>query len=190
MGYAKLKAQISIEDYISGEEISQIRHEFIDGEVYAMAGASKNHNRIAMNLSNALSRHLENSPCEPYAEGLKVKTAENVFYYPDVLVTCEGNSSNPYYSDAPTLIVEVTSPSTAQIDRREKLRAYQQMPSVLEYVLVDQEMIAVEIHRRQPDGRWITYFFDRNDEDFKLESVDLILPLADVYRRVNFESQP
>jgi len=190
MGYAKLKAQISVEEYISGEQISQIRHEFLAGEVYAMAGASQNHNRIAMNLSNALSRHLENSRCETYAEGMKVKIVEDVFYYPDVLVTCEGNFNNPYYSESPVLIIEVTSPSTSQIDRREKLRAYQQMPSIQEYVIVNQDQIAVEIHRRQTDGRWITYFFDRNDEDFTLESVELTLPLTEVYRRVNFESQP
>lgn len=187
MGYAKLKAKISIEEYLSGEEVSPTRHEFLDGEVYAMAGASQNHNRIAINLSNALSRHLESSTCEPYAEGMKVKTSEDVFYYPDVLVTCEGNFKNPYYSEAPILIIEVTSPSTAQIDRREKLRAYQQMPSVLEYVLVDQDKIAVEIHRRQPDARWITYFFNHNDEEFTLESVDLNMLLTEVYRRVTFE---
>ena len=190
MGYAKLNAKISVEDYLTGEEISQIRHEFIDGEVYAMAGASQNHNRIAGNLFSSLSRHLENSSCEPYAEGMKVKTVENVFYYPDVLVSCEGNFNNPYYSESPVLIIEVTSPSTAQIDRREKLRAYQQMPNIHEYVLVDQEKIAVEIHRRQSDGRWITYYFDRNDEEFTLESVDLKILLTDVYRRVNFDSQP
>ncbi len=188
MGYAKLKAKISVEDYISGEEISQIRHEFLDGEVYAMAGASQNHNRIAMNFSNTLSRHLENSLCETYAEGMRVKAAENIFYYPDVLVTCEGNFKNPYFCETPVLIIEVTSPSTIQIDRREKLLAYQQMPSVQEYLVVSQDQIAVEIHRRQSDGRWITYYFDRNDEDFTLESVDLKILLTDVYRRVAFEA--
>jgi Uma2 family endonuclease len=187
MGLAKLKIKISVEEYLAGEEISQIKHEFIDGEVYAMAGTSQNHNRITGNFYNFLLTQLRDSSCEPFIENVKVLAAENVFYYPDVLVTCEGNFKNPYYCEEPILIIEVVSPSTAQVDRREKLRAYQQMPSVQEYVIVEQEKISVEIHRRQPDGRWITYFFSRNDEEFTLESVDLTFPLTEVYRRVTFD---
>jgi Uma2 family endonuclease len=187
MGLAKLKTKLSVEDYISGEEISDIKHEYLDGEVYAMAGASQNHNRIIGNFFNVLANHLRNSPCEPYSENVKVRVSEEVFYYPDVLVTCEGNFNNPYYSEQPILIIEVISPSTAQTDRREKLRAYQQMPSVHEFVIVEQDLISVEIHRRQSDGRWITYYYTRQDTEFTLESVDLMLQLAEVYRRVNFE---
>lgn len=84
------------------------------------------------------------------------------------------------------MIIEGISPSTAQIDRREKLHAYRQMPSVHEYVVVEQEKISIEIHRRQENGDWITYFFTRTDEDFTLESVDLTLRIDEVYRRVNF----
>lgn len=188
MALAKLQTKISVEEYLEGEEISDIHHEFIDGEVYSMAGTSQNHNRITRNICNALSVHLQDSPCEPYIENIKVRAAADVFYYPDVLVTCEGNFKNPYICEEPILIAEVTSPSTRQIDRREKLRAYRQMPSVHEYVVVEQEKIAVEIHRRQPDGRWITYFFSRNDTELTLESVDLTVQLAEVYRRVDFEN--
>ncbi|HEX8638274.1 MAG TPA: Uma2 family endonuclease [Pyrinomonadaceae bacterium] len=188
MGLAKLKTKISVEEYLDGEKISQIKHEFIAGEVYAMAGASQNHSRISGNIFNALANHLQDSPCEPYIENIKVRAAADAFYYPDVLVTCEGNFKNPYICEEPILIVELTSPSTRQIDRREKLRAYQQMPSVHEYVVVEQEKIAVEIHRRQPDGHWITYFFSRNDTELTLESVDLTVQLAEIYRRVDFEN--
>lgn len=187
MGLAKLRTTISVEDYISGEEISEIRHEYLDGVVYEMAGASQNHNRIIRNLLNSLTNHLRNSPCEPFSENIKVRVNEEVFYYPDVLVTCEGNFNNPYYSEHPILVIEVISPSTAQTDRREKLRSYQQMPSVHEYVIVEQDLISVEIHRRQPDARWITYYFTRQDIEFTLESVDLTIQLEEVYRRVNFE---
>ncbi len=189
MGLAKLKRKISVEEYLDGEEISPTKHEFIDGEVYAMAGTSQNHNRITGNICNSLLNHLKNSPCEPFIENIKVRAAEDVFYYPDVLVTCEGEFKNPYYCEEPILIVEVVSPSTRQIDRREKLRAYQQMPSVQEYVIIEQEKIAVEIYRRQPDGKWITYFFSRTDEDFTLESVDLTIEMTELYRRVSFETQ-
>ena len=187
MGLAKLKTKISIEDYLNGEEISDIKYEYIDGEVYAMAGTSQNHSRITGNFVNALLNHLQDSDCEPYSENIKVRAEEEVFYYPDILVTCEGEFKNKYFCEEPILIVEVISPSTKQIDRREKLRAYQQMPSVQEYVIVEQEKISVEIHRRQPDGNWITYFFTRTDTEFTLESVDLTLQLSEVYRRVTFE---
>ena len=187
MGLAKLKTKISVEEYLEGEEISDVKYEYVDGEVYAMAGTSQNHNRIAGNLYNSLFNHLQDTNCEPYIENIKVRAAENVFYYPDILVTCEGEFKNKYFCEEPILIVEVTSPSTEQIDRREKLRAYQQMPSVIEYVIIEQEKISVEIHRRQPDGRWITYFYSRTDTEFMLESVDLTLELAEVYRRVVFE---
>ena len=188
MGLAKIKSKITLKEYLDGEEISPTKHEFLDGEVYAMAGTSQNHNRISGNFYNILSNHLENSPCEPFIENIKVRAAEEVFYYPDVLVTCEGEFKNPYYCEEPILIVEVVSPSTRQIDRREKLRAYRQMPSAQEYVIIEQEKITVEIYRRQPDGNWITYFFSRTDEEFTLESVDLTVKMAELYRRVKFES--
>ncbi len=187
MRLAKLKTKISVEDYIGGEEISDIKHEYLDGEVYAMAGTSDRHNIIAGNLFANLWTHLRDSPCQPFMENMKVRVNRDVFYYPDVLVSCEQNPESSYYRNEPILIIEVISPSTAQTDRREKLRAYQQMPSVHEYVIVEQESIAVEIHRRQPDGRWITYYFTRQDTEFTLESVNLTLQLAEVYRRVNFE---
>ncbi|MDQ3041369.1 MAG: Uma2 family endonuclease [Acidobacteriota bacterium] len=187
MGLSKLKTKISVENYLNGEEISEIKYEFVGGDVYAMAGTSQNHNRIARNIVNALSNHLQNSSCEPYIENIKVRATEDVFYYPDVLVTCEGEFKNKYFCEEPILIVEVTSPSTEQIDRREKLRAYQQMPSVIEYVIIGQEKISVEIHRRQPDGNWITYFYSRTDTELTLESVELTLTLQEIYRRVVFE---
>ena len=132
MGYAKLKANLEIDEYFKGEEVSPIRHEFLYGKVYAMAVRSQNHNRIIRNVSNRLFNRLSDSPCEVYVENIKVCPSEDVYYYPDVIVTCEGEFKNKYVCDSPTLIVEVTSPSTAQTDRREKLFAYQKMPTVLE----------------------------------------------------------
>lgn len=187
MGLAKLKTKISIEEYLEGEEVSEIRYEYIDGEVYAMAGVSQSHSRITGNIFTALSNHLRDSQCEPYSENIKVRT-DAAFYYPDILVTCEGEFNNKYFSEEPILIVEVISPSTERIDRHEKLHAYLDMPSVLEYVIVEQEKIEVEIHRRQPDENWITYFYTHTDTEFTLESVNLTLQLSEVYRRVTFEN--
>ncbi len=188
MGLAKLQAKLDIGDYFEGEEKSPIRHEFLYGKVYAMSGTSQNHNRIIRNVSNRLFNHLSNSPCETYVENIKVSPSEEVYYYPDVIVTCEGEFENKYVCESPTLIIEVTSPSTAQTDRREKLFAYQKMPSVLEIVIIDQEKIAIDLHRKQLDGQWVSYSFDESDAEFDLESVDLTFQLSDVYERVLFNT--
>ena len=187
MGLPKLKTKISVEDYLEGEKISPVRHEYVEGEVYAMAGTSDNHSRIAGNTFVALSIHLRDSSCEPFAGETKVQVTRNVYYYPDVLVSCEENPESPYFRNAPILIIEVTSPSTAHIDRREKLLFYQQMPSVQEYAVIDQHRMNVELHRRQPSGTWITYYFDVSDDEIEFQSVGLTLPITEIYRRVRFE---
>lgn len=189
MGYAKLKTKISVDDYLAGEEVSPVRYEYIYGEVWAMAGTSDRHNIVTGNIFANLWSHLRDSPCRPFVENMKVRVDPEVFYYPDIIVSCEETPESRYFRNQPRLIVEVISPSTANVDRREKLVAYQKMPSVHEIVLVDQEKIALEIHRRQPDGRWITYYFDDSDTEFTLDSVELTLTLAEVYRRVNFETE-
>jgi Uma2 family endonuclease len=186
MGYAKLKTKISVEDYLSGEELSPVRHEYLYGEVWAMAGATQNHGRIVMNLAIAITNKLSGSKCEAYAEGIRVRASEDVFYYPDILVTCEGNFTNRYYSEAPVLIIEVLSDSTEKVDRREKLLAYRMMPSVQEIVLIDQRRLAIEIYKRQPNGGWLAISYDETDNEVTLDSLDFSVAINDIYRRVNF----
>ena len=155
-----------------------------------MAGTSDNHNRIVNEIVARLVFHLRDSRCEPFSGEIKVRVSPNVYYYPDVLVSCEESPENPYFRNEPILIVEVLSPSTQVIDRREKLLFYQQMPSVQEYAVIEQEKMHVEIHRRQPDGRWITYYFNQNaEEEVEFQSVELIMTLGEIYRRVKFESK-
>ena len=190
MGLAKLKNKISAEDYLAGEAVNPVKHEYVFGEVYAMAGTSDNHNRIAVNITTALSNHLRDSPCEPFFADIKVRVSPNVYYYPDVLVMCEQTPENKYFRSEPVLLVEVISPSTKEIDRREKLLFYQQMPSVREYAVVEQEKMHVEIHRRQADDSWTTYYFGQDaDEQIEFQSVGLTLTLGEIYRRVNFENE-
>lgn len=187
MGLPKLKTKISAKDYLEGEKTSSVKHEYVEGEVFAMAGASDNHARIAGNIFTALSNHLRNSPCEPFSSDIKIRVTQKVYYYPDILVSCEENPENAYFRNQPILIIEVTSPSTDRTDRREKLFHYQQMPSLQEYVIVDQHRMNVEIHRRQADGNWITYYFDESDDRIEFASVELTLPITEIYRRVRFE---
>jgi len=112
-----------------------------------------------------------------------------VYYYPDVLVSYEEAPEDAHFRNEPILIVEVISPSTEHIDRREKLLFYQQMPSLQEYVVVEQKKIAVEIHRRQPNGSWITYFFNHNDEEVEFQTVEMTMKLEEIYHRVKFSNQ-
>ena len=187
MGLPKLKTKTSVEDYLEREKISPDKHEYVEGEIYSMADTSDNHNRIVTEFLTQLSLHLRDSKFEPFAADIKVQVTKNVYYYPDILVSCEEAPENPYFRNQPILIIEVTSPSTEHIDRREKLLFYQQMPSVQEYVVVDQHTMNVEVHRRQPNGGWITYYFNEASDIIVLTSVELSIPLPDLYRRVQFQ---
>lgn len=187
MGLPKFKTKISVEDYLASEKLSSIKHEYFNGEVYAMAGSSDNHNFIAGEIYSALLIHLRDSPCQPFIGDIKVRARQDVYYYPDVLVSCEQNPENPHFRNNPILIIEVVSKSTERIDRREKVFAYQQIPSLQEYVVVDQYRMEVQVHRRQENGGWITYFFNERDDIVEFTSVDLTIPLPEIYRRVTFE---
>jgi Uma2 family endonuclease len=182
----KFKAQISVEEYLEGEKNSPVRREYFYGEVYAMAGATDNHNRIVVEMATLLNMHLRGSRCEPFVGDIKVRVNPNVYYYPDILVSCEENPEDAHFRNEPILIVEVTSDSTKEINRREKRAAYLQMPSVQEYVIVEQKKMLVEIHRRQFNGRWLTHFYNRPDEEFEFVSIDLKMTVAEIYRRIAF----
>lgn len=157
-----------------------IRHEYVNGQTYAMAGASRNHNRIASALSARLFTYLENSPCEVFQSDMKVgiKTHnKQYFYYPDIQVSCE-EEEDRYYNQAPCLIIEVLSDSTARVDRFEKLAIYQKIPSLQEYVLCAQESPSIEIYRRRT--QWQPEHYTRGDT-IRLESIGFDLPLDSLY---------
>ena len=189
MGLAKLKTKIDIEDYLEGEKLSEIRHEYIYGEVFAMAGTSDKHNRISMNIGFKLDNHLENSRCEAFIESVKLKADAQTFYYPDVMVACDEIPESAYYREKPILLVEVLSRSTQRTDRNEKLTVYKNLPTLQEYIIVWQDKIHLELHRRQADNSWLTYISDENDlqEEIEFQSVDLKITLDEIYRRVRFE---
>ena len=124
MGLAKLKTKISAEEYLESEKLSPIRREYLFGEMYPLADSNDNHNRIVGNVAAYLSTHLRDSRYENFVRDMKVRVSPHVYYYPDILVSCEENPENPYFRNEPILIVEVLSPSTENIDRREKLLFY------------------------------------------------------------------
>jgi len=182
---------MSVEEYLESEKDSPVRHEYIDGQIYAMVGASDRHNRIAGNLYNRLDDHLGDGPCEPFISDMKVWVSETVYYYPDVVVACDGPDADAYYRKQPCLIIEVSSPGTVppgteRIDRAEKLIAYKQVKSLKEYVIVSQDRLHIEVFRRQRNGRWQWEVLTESDDELRLESVGLTLSLTQVYRRVKF----
>ena len=125
--------------------------------------------------------------CLPFFSDIKVRVTKTVYYYPDILVSCEEYPENPYFRNRPILIIEVTSRSTKRVDRSEKLLFYLQIPDLQEYVIVDQHRMNVEVHRREPNGGWITYYFNEPSDHVQLTSIDFSIPLPDLYRRVQFE---
>ena len=172
-------------EYLALEARSPVRHEYIAGEIFAMTGASIRHNIIALNIATALRTHLRGTPCRALMEGVKLYLKkERSYFYPDVMVTCEPRllelDAQVQVVDSPVLIVEVLSPSTEGIDRREKLRAYRTLPSLKEYAMVSQDECRVELHRRRGDIGWDIITFEPGDT-VELASVELALPIADVY---------
>ena len=174
---------VTIKDYLEGELHSKIKHEYIDGQVYAMAGASTNHNRIVANLSRELGNHLRHTACEPFASDMKVQVAED-FYYPDVLVVCNHQGNDFGVTDAPILIVEVLSKATRKIDQTLKRHAYQSLASLQEYVVIEQDFVDVEICRRKNHWQSEHYFIG---DELHLETVDCRIPVEMIYERVENE---
>ncbi len=182
MGVPKLKTKISVTDYLEGEKISQIKHEYLDGEVYAMAGTSKNHNRIIKNVLRKLENHLNGSDCEPFIVDIKVRVEKlNRFYYPDLVVVCGEDDEDDYYAVKPKLIVEILSPRTSLTDRREKMFAYKEIESLEEYVLIEQDRMYAEIYRcRENDDLWDWIEFEAGEE-IEFASVDFKMPMTEIY---------
>lgn len=176
-------AWINEEDYLQGELISQTKHEYRDGQVYAMAGASRNHERIAGNVYRKIGNYLEGHPCEPFASDLKVKAGNN-FFYPDVIVVCDEQNPHEYYTNSPVLIVEVLSKTTRRTDETTKRLAYFNIPSLQEYVLIEQDIVDVEICRRGKG--WVSEHFFMGDE-LGFESIGLTLTVEEIYARVDNE---
>ncbi len=177
---------ITVEEYLEGEPASTVRHEYIGGAVYAMAGGSKEHNQICGNFYLALDRHFgDANACRVFFNDLKVRlliSGEDIFYYPDVAVACDPRDTDSHSLRFPRLIVEVLSPTTEQTDRREKLLAYRTIPTLEEYVIVAQDRIEVTLFRRA-EG-WQSATFTQLDQTVRLASVDLELPVAAIYRRI------
>ncbi len=175
---------ISVEEYLEGERVSEVRHEYVDGQVYAMAGASADHNRIVTNVCGELRERLRGKRCEPFMADMKLKLpAGNVFYYPDLLVACDPSDNAPYFRERPTVVFEVLSPDTERTDEREKRLAYAGIPSLKVYVIMAQHERRLTVLRRGRTGPWKTEVVEGRNAVLKLPEIKVEIPLARIYER-------
>ena len=186
MGESLRMAHVSIDDYLAGERTAEQRHEYVDGELFAMGGASRAHNSLAANLLIRLGAHIEGGPCRIASSDMKVRPAiATRFYYPDLVVSCNdpAEEEDVYVETHPTIVVEILSASTEQTDRREKRVAYQGIATLREYVLVAQDARRVQVYRR--DGAdWLVDVFGPAERT-ALKSVGFVLDVDDLYRNVD-----
>jgi Uma2 family endonuclease len=181
----------AFDDYLTIERsTSDSKHEFIAGHVYAMTGASFQHNLIVANLVAELRLQFKQRPCAVLSNDMRVRIEQaDAVTYPDIVALCEQASFYSQRSDVllnPALLVEVLSPSTEAYDRGGKFALYRQIPSLREYVLIAQDRYSVEVFTRQDDGRWLLSVLNEPDVLVAFESIGCQIPLAEIYDKVSF----
>jgi Uma2 family endonuclease len=186
---ATAPGRVSPENYLEIDRRSDARHEYLDGQVYAMSGASRAHNRIALNLAKGLDDLLEARGCDVFIRDVRVRVSETGLYtYPDLVVTCGGArfvGDLPDTLENPVVIVEILSPSTEAYDRGAKFAHYRRIPTLREYVLVAQDARRVERFVRSGGEDWIPTSYDGAEAVLDLESVSVRIPLSAIYHRVS-----
>lgn len=168
-------------EYLASEPDSEIKREYIDGQVYAMAGAGYNHNCIAANILGEFRNHLKGTPCATFMADIKVRLGRD-YVYPDVLVDCSKMAGDDLFSSAPVIIVEVLSRSTRKTDTTTKLIRYINLPSLQEYVLIEPDIVSVQVLRRA--NHWLSEYYFLGD-DVTFTSIGLTLKVEDIYDRVD-----
>jgi Uma2 family endonuclease len=186
MTASKSHAYFTPEDYLEIERISPVKHEYIQGQILAMAGASKAHVIITGNLSAQLINHLRGSGCLAYANDMKVRLPHlNIFYYPDFAITCDRRDriSGEDFILHPQVIIEVLSDSTAAFDRGDKFADYQTIPELKEYLLIHQKQVLIESYQRQSNNLWIPHIYQAGDL-IAINSINFSCPIEILYENL------
>jgi Uma2 family endonuclease len=190
MSLQRALAVFTPEEYLALERLSEIRHEFLDGTVYAMAGESPTHSAICFNLAGALHPQLRGTSCRGFSPNMKVRAGEAGLYaYPDLAVACGETFFHDRHGDVllnPVVVFEVLSRSTQTYDRGEKFERYKSIETLRDYVLVSQDRALLEHFSCRPDGTWAHAEMEGTDAALTLDSINCRLALADVYDRVEF----
>jgi Uma2 family endonuclease len=179
-------SKLTAEQYLAIERAAEFKSEFVDGEMYAMSGGTNRHGRIQRNLIVELDLALRGSPCEPFGSDSRVKVSSRAFVYPDATVVCgarDAEDEDDVLVD-PVTIFEVLSPSTEKYDRGLKSRLYRNIDSLKDYILVSQEQIHIEQFTRQPNGVWTIRDYPGPDQELKIDSIEVAIPLRRIYRGV------
>ncbi|MET0650437.1 MAG: Uma2 family endonuclease [Pyrinomonadaceae bacterium] len=183
------KTYLTPEEYLAIERKAEYKNEYLDGEVFAMTGASRRHNLISVNLSAEIHQQLRGRPCESYASDMRVRIPSRRMYtYPDIVIVCDEPQFEDDYLDTllnPTVIIEVLSESTERYDRFKKFGFYRTIESLAEYILVAQYEYRIEQYTKQPDGRWMLSEHRSLEDVVELASVQCTLTLREVYEKVN-----
>jgi len=200
LNYANSK--ITEEQYLQGELVAEFKHEFIDGEAYAMAGASETHNLLSLNMASELRNQLKGTPCRTFIADMKVKVA-NDFFYPDVMVVCQQDiamdgvyaasqsgtgaaNDFDYYKQSPVIIVEILSKSTRKFDKNAKRLKYQNISTLEEYVLIDQSIAEIEVFKKKE--HWQAFYYYLGDA-ITFESLGVTVLVEDIYYQVNNDDE-
>lgn len=180
---APSRHRYTLEDYLAVEEMSAVRHEYLDGEIFAMAGGTPEHAALAAAALVLLGERLRGGPCRPYSSDLRIRvSATGLATYPDAAVICgepARDAASPTHVTNPNVVVEVLSPSTADYDRGEKREHYQQLASLCEYVLISQDRREIEVFVRTDSG-W-THRVHRADDEVELPSISVKFTVAELY---------
>ncbi len=190
MTAAERVEHVSVEDYLAGELESEIKHEYLGGFVYAMAGAKNRHNTIAMNCVGSLFAGLRGKPCEARNSDAKVRIqlqSSTRFYYPDATVTCEAEDEDASFVTRPAVVVEVLSDSTRRTDEGEKMDAYLAIPSLTVYVLVEQDSPTVSVYRRTGDES-VRETYTSLEATIPLPEIETVLALSNIYDRIDLQT--
>lgn len=179
------------EEYFAWEKQQLEKHELIDGHVYAMTGGTQNHSAIKLSIGSLIRSHLRGNPCRVFNSDLKVNILHTSNYtYPDLSVTCDNrDGKNALYITYPCLIVEVLSNSTEAYDRGKKFEKYRRNPSLVDYVLVSSEEVAIDIYHKKDTGEWVILSY-RSGDLVELKSIDLSIPIEQIYEEIVFDALP
>jgi Uma2 family endonuclease len=180
---------LSVEEYLEGEELAEVKHEYIGGTVHAMAGATIRHNNIAGNAFGFLFGKLLGKPCQPFNSDTKVRIElpdHTRFYYPDAMVVCQSNPETDHYQNHPVVVIEVLSDSTRRTDMGEKRDGYLAIASLKVLMLVEPDTPSVTVYRRQPVGGFSCELYEGLEEIVPLPEIEVELGLAEIYERVEF----
>ncbi|MCH7224605.1 Uma2 family endonuclease [Haloferula sp. A504] len=178
---------ISIAEYLAGEELAEVKHEYVGGSVHAMAGATNRHNAIAVNAMVSLGAQLRGKSCRPFNSDTKVRIDfpdHTRFYYPDAMVVCRSNPAGDHFQESPVVVVEVLSDSTRRTDLEEKREAYLTMPSLKALIFVEPDSPRVVIHRRRAEGGFGSEVHSGLDAVVPLPEIEAELPLAELYDQI------